>query len=128
MAFLERLASRKRARFDALLRDFPGVSLAVAWRALDALRLAGLARRRLARTAANPRGFYWYYPTERGKNLTRFLGPYRDFWDLLQLKDLRALAGAERILESLDRQFKDFFPVGAPRRPRANYWGRVTVW
>lgn len=122
---LERVWLRKRARFEAVQRDFPGASHGVVWRALDGLWKAGLVRRRRGRTHAKGSPVpYWWKPAPRGLRLLSYLMPYRDWWELLQPRDLAALARAEGLFERLEAVRKTMVPGGPAERRRWTYWER----
>lgn len=122
-AVLERVWIRKRSRFDMLAGDFPGVSHGVLWRALAALHAAGAVRRhRGRRPARGGAGPYWWKPSKRGLRLLAYLTPYRDWWEMLQPRDVRALAHAEGLFERLEAVRQAMVPRTARIRQRWGYW------
>lgn len=104
-ALLERLWKRKRTTFNLLASDFPGTAEAVLRRGLACLYAAGLANRHRSTKLPVTGGLahYWWKPTRRGIATLAYLHPYRDWWDVIQLRELRAIAAAELTFERLER-------------------------
>lgn len=119
-ALLERLWKRKRTTFKLLASDFPGTAEAVLRRGLACLYEAGLAGRRRSTKLPVTGGLahFWWKPTRRGIVTLAYLQPYRDYWDVIQLRELRAIAEAESAFERLERFRRDVNPWdrAQPRR------------
>jgi len=135
LAVLERIVHRKRVKFTRIQEDFPGVAYGVLFRAVATLHAMKLVRRRSHTRGAlsgpgrkqGPVTYFWWRPTARGERLVVHLYCYRDFWDMLELRDIRAFAEVEERLERLDAMYKDRYPRDLRRFPRRDYWRRADL-
>lgn len=129
VSVLERLWIRKRVKTPVLLSDFPGLSDAVLFRTLTALRAAGLVRAHKchARGLVGRPATFWR-ASGRGLEVLRGLLRYRDLWEVIDNRDLVMLARGSKIIERLEAEHQKFFPPGSLKDARGPYFSASQYW
>jgi Predicted transcriptional regulator len=129
VSVLERLWIRKAVKTPQLVADFPGLSEGVLFRTLTALRAGGLVKTRLspARGTVGRPARFWR-PSGRGLEVLRSLLRFRDLWEVIDNRDLLALARGSKVLERLEAEYQKFFPPGSEKDARGPYFSASQFW
>lgn len=118
---LEVVWQRRRIKFASLVAVWPGCSLSVLSCNLKELEEGGLIRGRWVSCPGRQRYRYWRI-TPKGREILRKLMPIRDYWELLQPREMRGLAIAEGILQKIVRRHTELFGKDGPKLPAFDYW------
>lgn len=129
VSVLERLWIRKRVKTPVLAQDFPGLSEAVLFRTLTALRAGGLVACHMSpgRGSVGRPARIWR-PTLRGLEMLRALLRFRDLWEIIDNRDLVLLARGSKLIERLEAEYQKFFPRGAEKDARGPYFSSAQFW
>ncbi len=121
LGLLEKAWLSKRVKFSQLHNAYPTTSLSVLHANLKALEEGGLVRGRQVNILGRPTFRYWK-ATRRGLEILRQFTPVRDYWEMVQPRELRALAIAEACREKIQARVGPLFAKGDKMGPGWNYW------